>query len=109
MDFIEKNMLYKPEDIDIYLIQSPEKPNKINPITNLSNKVQKRTKMEIRPNKLIKKKSFLDHIFCCKNKNRKDMIYSYESDAASDFYKSLVDAKRILIILSQFEDLKKYV
>ena len=50
-------------------------------------------------------KSFFDLVLCCKYKDTiKNQIYS---DDAMDFYELLVDSKRLLILSTQFEDLKK--
>ena len=116
VDFIEENILFKmdkeaiKEKKDIILNppqneQLSEPPTILNPTkssTELNNII---TKSNRRPCKAIKMKSFFDLILCCKHEETiKNQIYS---EAAREFYEQLVDSKRLIILSSQFEDLKK--
>ena len=116
VDFIEENILFKMdkeainEKKDIILNppqneQLSEPPTILNPTkssTELNNII---TKSNRRPCKAIKMKSFFDLVLCCKREETiKNQMYS---DAAREFYEQLVDSKRLIILSSQFEDLKK--
>ena len=131
VDFIEENILFKmdkeamKENKDIIL--NPQQNEQLNEPTNIlnpqqnqqlieppkiNNRIQtsseldkKITKTNLRPCKTIKMKKFFDLVLCCKHEDTiKNQKYS---NAALDFYEQLVDSKRLIILSTQFEDLKK--
>ena len=77
--------------------------NEMNNILMVSKKFK--IKLDRRPSKKIQMKDFFDFVFCC---NKKETIRNFiYSDPANAFYEFFVDAKRFIILLGQFEDLKK--
>ena len=103
VDFIEENILFKLEkqktNDNNELILNPENPIMTNPSNNLQPFQDPK-----RPCQFIKMKSYFDYLFCCKSEYKIRKVRF--SDDASDFYEKLIDAKRILLLLTQFDDLK---
>ena len=126
VDFIEENIIYKLEiekeikPMEIILSTEQIIPqiinfNQVQIIENNSNEKEMnnnlmgskkfKIKLDRRPSKKIQMKDFFDFVFCC---NKKETIRNFiYSDPANVFYEFLVDAKRFIILLGQFEDLKK--
>ena len=111
VNFIEENIMYKgdkdEENILNLILIPPEEsgPANMDPLDyqNSQELQKKKKKFNSRLSKNIKMKGYFEFLLCCKDKqSNRNAI----SNVAEEFYKEFIDARSIILLLSQLKDLK---
>ena len=110
VNFIEENIMYKgdkdEENILNLILIPPEEPVPANMDPHdyqNSQELRKKKKFNLRLSINIKMKGYFEFLLCCKDiQSNRNAI----SNLAEEYYKEFIDARSIILLLSQLKELK---